>query len=351
MKIHCMFAAPLAFALALGPQPVFAAKSLLSDPHIRGAKLCTQEFSRQEQQHGIPSQLLAAISNTESGRWNDKLGMMLPWPWTINAEGKGYYFDSKAEAIRKVRQLQRQGMKSIDIGCMQVNLKHHPDAFASIHQAFDPKHNVAYAASFLRGHYDDMRNWNKAIAAYHSKTPKYGNKYLANVQKAWEAISGKVRVARAALRETPRLDRPSYRIIDVKDADATRQVARLGLEKPRVRALPLEPGKKRFSLKVREEEERGSDAPRTFKLRAVDRLPKGMRVKPPRMKRISVSDGASPRKETMIIRANSNAETAQLAAKPTMDSPAQRALFVSHHDKGTKKSPAKKVTPKFVFVE
>ena len=33
---------------------------------------------------------------------------------------------------------------------MQINLFHHPDAFASLDAAFDPMDNIAYGADFLR---------------------------------------------------------------------------------------------------------------------------------------------------------------------------------------------------------
>jgi hypothetical protein len=33
---------------------------------------------------------------------------------------------------------------------MQINLKHHPGAFASLEEAFDPQKNIAYAAQFLK---------------------------------------------------------------------------------------------------------------------------------------------------------------------------------------------------------
>ena len=174
-----------------------SAHAFIRDRQIDEARLCTQHFPTNERLNGIPTHLLAAIASSESGRWNDTLGMVIPWPWTINAEGKGYYFESKEEAIAKVRQLQAQGMRSIDVGCMQVNLKHHPRAFANLEQAFDPKYNVSYAARFLRTNYNDLHSWTKATAAYHSRTPIYGNRYLAQIEKAWNTIVGKLRMARA----------------------------------------------------------------------------------------------------------------------------------------------------------
>ena len=44
----------------------------------------------------------------------------------MNAEGVGTYYPSKAAAIAAVEALQARGVQSADVGCMQVNLLHHP---------------------------------------------------------------------------------------------------------------------------------------------------------------------------------------------------------------------------------
>ena len=75
--------------------------------------------------------------------------------------------------------LQAQGMRSIDVGCMQVNLMHHPNAFASLDAAFDPVANALYAARFLNTLYGISGSWVKATAAYHSQTPAIGADYQA----------------------------------------------------------------------------------------------------------------------------------------------------------------------------
>ena len=108
------------------------------DPMIEGAKMCTRHLTRYEREYGIPTHLLSAISSIESGRYHKGLQIRLPWPWAVNVEGKGYMFDSKEEAVAAVQKFRRQGAKSIDIGCMQVNLVHHANAFASLDKAFDP---------------------------------------------------------------------------------------------------------------------------------------------------------------------------------------------------------------------
>lgn len=162
------------------------------DPMVDGARQCTRYLPQQEQHYGIPAHLLTAIAATESGRYHQQLKMPLPWPWTINVEGKGYYFDSKREAVAAVRKFQRQGIRSIDIGCMQVNLRHHPKAFASLNQAFDPRYNVAYAAKFLRENYEKDRSWRVAAGSYHSRTGPLGRKYSGKVFKNWRTILSRI---------------------------------------------------------------------------------------------------------------------------------------------------------------
>ena len=173
------------------------------DNLIEGAKLCTKFLPRNERKYGIPLHLLSAIATTESGRWHNGLNMALPWPWTVNVEGKGYYFDSKQEAINFVQAQKAKGISSMDVGCMQVNLKHHPDAFANIGQAFEPATNVDYAAQFLRSNYDEEKSWRKAAANYHSRTPSLGNQYIGSVFTSWQRIINKVREARLAAGSLP----------------------------------------------------------------------------------------------------------------------------------------------------
>lgn len=189
----------LGMGLLMAPATsVFAASELRADdPAIENAKMCTQNISRYERRYAIPSHLLSAIAATESGRYHKGLKLALPWPWTINAEGQGHYFNSKAEAVSAVRRLQAQGVKSIDIGCMQVNLVHHANAFASLEEAFDPERNVAYAASFLRTLYEENRSWKTAAAYYHSRTPSRGTDYAGKVFGRWYNIVDRLRLAKA----------------------------------------------------------------------------------------------------------------------------------------------------------
>ena len=79
------------------------------------------------------------------------------------------------------RPLRAKGRRSIDVGCMQVNLFHHPNAFPDLETAFDPGANAAYAARFLSSLYGISKNWNLAVAAYHSQTQERGEEYQRRV--------------------------------------------------------------------------------------------------------------------------------------------------------------------------
>ena len=147
--------------------------------------LCRAAIVAAERAGALPPQLLAAIGRVESGRRDPVSGVMTPWPWTINAEGEGSFYDTKAQAIAATRALQARGVRSIDVGCMQVNLMHHPNAFASLDQAFDPTANAAYAARFLTELHAQTNDWSRAAALYHSATPDLAAAYQAKVATAW----------------------------------------------------------------------------------------------------------------------------------------------------------------------
>ncbi len=160
--------------------------------------LCAAETARNERLNAIPPQLLDAISLVESGRYSSETKATLAWPWTITAEGEGKYFQSKAEAIAEIKRLKARGVKNIDVGCMQINLMYHPDAFASLEEALEPANNVAYAARFLKGLYGATNDWPVAASYYHSQTPSRAAAYRERLMKVWN--SGGSRNAIASLR-------------------------------------------------------------------------------------------------------------------------------------------------------
>ena len=133
------------------------------------------------QSKAIPSTILPAISRVESGRIDQTAARVRAWPWTINVNGIGTFFETKEDAIATVKALQARGQKSIDVGCMQVNLMYHPAAFKDLDAAFDPPTNAAYAARFLLGLHAQLRDWNLATAYYHSAEQDRGEDYQRRV--------------------------------------------------------------------------------------------------------------------------------------------------------------------------
>jgi len=71
----------------------------------------------------------------------------------------------------------------VDVGCMQVDLHYHPDAFASMDEAFDPEANADYAARFLLAVHDSEAHgsWDIAVGLYHSHSALLAAEYRDHV--------------------------------------------------------------------------------------------------------------------------------------------------------------------------
>ena len=175
-------------------------------------------IAMQENAHGIPTHLLRAVSHVESGRVIG--GSVNAWPWTINVEGKGYIFKTKQEAIKAVEKFQRTGAKSIDVGIMQINLRHHPHAFRNIEEAFDPQLNIAYGAKFLKQLFLQHKSWNLAVGHYHSATPKFHNAYKQRVLSGWMKLCGSNK------KVEPRLEQTVMQFDDISDIDDVPKITR-----------------------------------------------------------------------------------------------------------------------------
>jgi hypothetical protein len=189
---HRFRLALLVCVLAIGSFTTFARAETPAD--------CEQAGRDAEQKFELPSGLLLAIGRIESGHWNADLGRMAPWPWSVDVNGVGRQFDSSSEAISATRAAQAAGQHSIDVGCYQISLLHHPDAFASLDQAFDPKANALYAAQFLASLHARLGSWEDATAAYHSSTTELGLPYRQRVFATW---SGAASVSPVSAKEFP----------------------------------------------------------------------------------------------------------------------------------------------------
>lgn len=165
--------------------------------------ICIQAIREAERAHGIPHDLLMALGLQEAGMTFQ--GTRTIWPWSVNVEGRGHRFDTRAEAEAFVQGQLAQGIRSIDVGCLQINLRWHPDAFPTPGAGFEPALNADYAARFLSDLKAQTGDWWQAAGHYHSATPDRKAIYLAGLSRhvaalengsvKLDALAGKVRTA------------------------------------------------------------------------------------------------------------------------------------------------------------
>lgn len=155
---------------------------------LHDSSVCSAAAQQAGTEYGVNFDLLQTIAVVESGKWDNLQNRFVAWPWTVNIKGKGHYFASKEEAVKAVKEAQAKGIKSIDVGCMQINMKFHGKAFSSVEDALDPLKNVQYSAKFLRSLYNSSgRDWKTAARRYHSRNPKEGKIYTARLENRFES--------------------------------------------------------------------------------------------------------------------------------------------------------------------
>ena len=95
--------------------------------------------------------------------------------------------------------LKARGIRNIDVGCLQINLHHHPDAFDSLEAAFDPAENAKAAANLLVELRDTWGSWTRAVGNYHSNTPTLSGPYRVKVYRT--LYRDRRKAARKAVRQ------------------------------------------------------------------------------------------------------------------------------------------------------
>jgi len=220
---------------------LIAASPARAVPPLPLDALCSAEVTAAERSYGIPSGLLQSISILESGRYDSSRRATIAWPWTVMAEGEGRYLPTKAEAIAEVRRLKARGVQNIDVGCMQVNLRYHPTAFADLDEAFDPAANVAYAARFLTGLHDATGHWPTAASYYHSQTPSLAAAYREKLMRIWDRIGGEDDTPRlaSARRIAPPQSRPGPAPTALARAEHDRRAARAKADASRAEEVQI----------------------------------------------------------------------------------------------------------------
>lgn len=148
------------------------------------ALACRAAAAQAATETGVPLPILTAVMLAETGRApSGGGGALSPWPWAVQAEGRGHWFATRDAALDHVRSLVAAGQHNIDIGCFQINLRWHGEAFPSLEAMFDPPANARHAARFLAALARETGDWRRAAGAYHSRDPARAEAYTLRLER------------------------------------------------------------------------------------------------------------------------------------------------------------------------
>lgn len=161
---------------------------LICSPLSASTPSCEVLTAAAEREHGLPTNLLTAIAHTESGR-RFSGSVIRAWPWTSNIRGEGHYYAARDVALAHLEEALSKGIKSFDVGCMQLNYRWHAHKFTSLATMMEPARNVDYAARYLKELWSETGSWELATKYYHSRDAERGRSYLSRVRNARARIS------------------------------------------------------------------------------------------------------------------------------------------------------------------
>lgn len=133
-------------------------------------------FEKPCQELKVSEPLVRAIARIESGLN----------PWTLNIAGRSYFFNSKEEALAKVRESWSSG-RSIDVGLMQVNRWWLERYSISLEAALDPLANIYLGGWILKQELERHKTVRAAVGAYHSPNRRRAGNYADQVMNALES--------------------------------------------------------------------------------------------------------------------------------------------------------------------
>ena len=147
-------------------------------------------YARVASTHGIPVTLFYAIALAESGKHVTRLNSTQPWPWTLNIEGEGRYFPSREAAVEAASEALASGIRSVDIGLLQVNWGYHEAALRSVESAIDPVYNLKVGARILADCYRMRGDWWSAVGCYHAPAnAERAARYRDRVGRIWTRLT------------------------------------------------------------------------------------------------------------------------------------------------------------------
>lgn len=138
---------------------ICSATCVSADP---ASPLCEKEMTRAAKRYDVPLGVLYSVGLAETGRKGSLS------PYALNIAGHAEFADSAEDALRRLDRARTNGAKLIDVGCMQINHYYHGSKFADPRDMLEPRHNVEYAAKFLKELRLREGSWTMAVARYHA---------------------------------------------------------------------------------------------------------------------------------------------------------------------------------------
>ena len=97
-------------------------------------------------------------------------GRPQPWPWTLNINGVGHYYTSRAQALVAARKVIDDGAKKFGIGLGQIEWSFHKQRFnGNLAMSLHPAKNIAVVCDILAEGMKDKRvdSLRSLVAYYH----------------------------------------------------------------------------------------------------------------------------------------------------------------------------------------
>lgn len=174
------------------------------------SRLCDEAARLAAAQTNVPLAILQAVTLAETGHMARDTAGFGPWPWAVQADSRGHWFDNQASAITYAKSLVAQGKTNIDIGCFQLNMRWHSDGFHSVEDMFSPAGNALYAAMFLDRLHQETGDWRRAVGRYHSRDGNRAEAYLQRLERLFEQnLAG-----RAAVPAPPDVPQKPSRVVE-----------------------------------------------------------------------------------------------------------------------------------------
>ncbi|WP_242467267.1 lytic transglycosylase domain-containing protein [Ectothiorhodospira shaposhnikovii] len=165
----------------------------LATPPVMASVTIPPAYVAAAEAYRIPPEVLFAVALAESEILLTSR-RVLPWPWTLNVEGREERYRTRIEAYEAIQAHLAAGRRSIDIGLMQVNWHWHGELLQDPWLALDPHFNLRAGARILRDLHLEDGDWLISVGRYHApaRTPaaqaraeRYRQRVIERLESLW----------------------------------------------------------------------------------------------------------------------------------------------------------------------